>query len=157
MLGGSTRHRSLLSPSRGHVFGADCCHDELIGPGGKPRSAAVKLIEFIEGLGLEQLRSRQLAAEYDIRALGITFTVYDDKTNIDREWPFDIIPRVLRAQEWSRIERGLLQRLTALNLFIDDLYNGQKVVRDGLFPAGLLATSKKGVDHARITGRPALA
>src|SRR6185436_17022676 len=105
-------------------------YDELIGPDGNPRAAAVGVTDFIESLGHEHLRSRQLAAEADIRALGITFTVYDNRANIDRQWPFDIIPRIVHGREWARIERGLSQRLFELNLFIDDLYNDQKVVRD---------------------------
>jgi len=117
-------------------------YDELIGPDGNPRTAAVGVTDFIESLGQEHLRSRQLAAEADIRALGITFTVYDNRANIDRQWPFDIIPRIVHAREWGQIERGLSQRLSALNLFIDDLYNDQKVVRDGVFPADLLASSQ---------------
>jgi uncharacterized circularly permuted ATP-grasp superfamily protein len=117
-------------------------YDELIQPNGAPRGAAARVAELIRGLGPEQLYRRQRAAEADIRALGVTFTVYDEKANIDREWPFDIIPRILSASEWSRLERGLMQRLTALNLFIDDLYHRQQVVRDGVFPPELLASSK---------------
>jgi uncharacterized circularly permuted ATP-grasp superfamily protein len=123
-------------------YALDQGYDELIGPSGDPRRAAAKVTEYIRALGAEQLYRRQRAAESDIRALGITFTVYDDKTNIDREWPFDVIPRVLPADEWARLERGLMQRLTALNLFIDDLYNGQRVLQDRVFPAELLASSK---------------
>ncbi|HKL63064.1 MAG TPA: circularly permuted type 2 ATP-grasp protein, partial [Woeseiaceae bacterium] len=71
-----------------------------------------------------------------------TFTVYSEGRNIDRAWPFDIVPRVIPASEWARIDEGLRQRLTALNLFIDDLYNEQNVVRDGVFPAEVLGTSR---------------
>jgi uncharacterized circularly permuted ATP-grasp superfamily protein len=117
-------------------------YDELIAPSGQPREAALELATFLASLGHAQLRSRQRAAECDIRASGITFTVYDDSSNIDREWPFDIIPRVLPAAEWARLERGLIQRLTALNAFIHDVYGEQRVIRDGVFPAEVLATSK---------------
>ncbi|HEY5374121.1 MAG TPA: circularly permuted type 2 ATP-grasp protein, partial [Polyangiaceae bacterium] len=77
-----------------------------------------------------------------IRALGITFTVYAQSNNIDREWPFDIIPRVIAQREWDGIARGLEQRLRAINLFIDDIYKAQRVVRAGVFPAELLSSSK---------------
>jgi len=73
--------------------------------------------------------------------MGITFTVYSDGQNIDRAWPFDIIPRVIPGTEWDRISAGLAQRLRALNMFIDDLYNEQRVIADGVFPAELLAAS----------------
>jgi uncharacterized circularly permuted ATP-grasp superfamily protein len=67
--------------------------------------------------------------------------VYDDGRGIDRAWPFDLIPRIIDAAEWRRIERGLCQRLRALNMFIDDLYNDRRVLRDGVFPAELLTDS----------------
>ena len=73
--------------------------------------------------------------------MGITFTVYSDGRGIDRAWPFDVIPRVIEAGEWAKIERGLVQRLVALNRFIDDLYNEQKIIADGVFPADLLEDS----------------
>ena len=73
--------------------------------------------------------------------MGITFTVYSDGRGIDRAWPFDVIPRVIEAGEWAKIERGLVQRLVALNRFIDDLYNEQKIIADGVFPADLLVDS----------------
>jgi uncharacterized circularly permuted ATP-grasp superfamily protein len=74
--------------------------------------------------------------------MGITFTVYSEGSNIDRAWPFDIIPRIISASEWQRTEAGLEQRLRALNLFIGDLYGEQRIVQDGVFPAELLAGSK---------------
>jgi uncharacterized circularly permuted ATP-grasp superfamily protein len=73
--------------------------------------------------------------------MGITFTVYSDGQNIDRAWPFDIIPRVIPGPEWDRTTAGLAQRLRALNMFIDDLDNDQCVIADGVFPAELLDAS----------------
>jgi len=74
--------------------------------------------------------------------MGITFTVYSEGQNIDREWPFDIIPRVIREQEWRKIEEGLKQRLMALNLFITDVYNDEKIIKDKVIPRSILASSK---------------
>ena len=91
--------------------------------------------------GVEELRARQAAAAADILTMGITFTVYSEGSNIDRAWPFDVIPRVIEATEWRRIERGLVQRLKALNRFIDDLYNERRIIDDGVFPGDLLADS----------------
>jgi uncharacterized circularly permuted ATP-grasp superfamily protein len=113
--------------------------DELIGPDGRPRAAAAPLMELLDGLGVAELQARQDAADLDILAMGVTFTVYSDGRGIDRAWPFDVIPRVIDAAEWRRIEAGLTQRLAALNRFIDDVYNEQNVVTDGVFPAELLA------------------
>ncbi|HEY7068576.1 MAG TPA: circularly permuted type 2 ATP-grasp protein, partial [Acidimicrobiales bacterium] len=111
--------------------------DELIGPDGRPRPAAAPLLEMLDGLGVAELQARQDAADLDMLAMGVTFTVYSDGRGIDRAWPFDVIPRVIDAAEWRRIEDGLTQRLAALNRFIDDVYNEQRVVADGVFPAEL--------------------
>jgi uncharacterized circularly permuted ATP-grasp superfamily protein len=113
--------------------------DELIGPDGRPRPAAAPLMDLLDGLGIAELQARQDAADLDMLAMGVTFTVYSDGRGIDRAWPFDVIPRVIDATEWRRIESGLTQRLAALNQFIDDVYNDQHVVTDGVFPADLLA------------------
>jgi uncharacterized circularly permuted ATP-grasp superfamily protein len=112
--------------------------DELIGPDGRPRPAAAPLLELLDGLGVAELQARQDAADLDMLAMGVTFTVYSDGRGIDRAWPFDVIPRVIDAAEWRRIEDGLTQRLAALNHFIEDVYNDQRVVADGVFPAELL-------------------
>ena len=76
-------------------------------------------MNLIERIGDEELRDRQRLAEIDILTMGITFTVYSDGQNIDRAWPFDIIPRVIDGREWDKISLGLQQRLIALNRFID--------------------------------------
>jgi len=115
--------------------------DELVDGDRTPRPAARALLTDLLRMGTAELHERRAAIEAAIVTMGITFTVYNDGENIDRAWPMDPIPRVLRGTEWERVERGLKQRLTALNLFIDDLYNAQRVVRDGVFPAEVLASS----------------
>jgi uncharacterized circularly permuted ATP-grasp superfamily protein len=119
--------------------------DELVDDGGQPRPAAKTVSDYIASLGAEGLRSRQAAATAEIRAEGITFVVSEQSNQngaIDREWPFDVIPRVIEGGEWARIDRGLAQRLAALNCFIGDLYGAQRVVKDGVLPAEVLATSR---------------
>jgi uncharacterized circularly permuted ATP-grasp superfamily protein len=75
--------------------------------------------------------------------MGITFTVYsEEEGNIDRVWPFDIIPRIITKQEWQQVETGLRQRVNALNMFINDIYHDQKIIKDGVFPKQILAKSK---------------
>jgi len=115
--------------------------DELLEADGTPRPAAVALVTRLRELGFAELQERQLRADVDILTMGITFTVYSDGRGIDRAWPFDVIPRVIAASEWRRTEAGLVQRMKALNRFIDDLYNEQEVVHDGVFPAELLERS----------------
>ena len=115
--------------------------DELLDKDGAPRRAAAELVQQLQSLGLAELQQRQDLAELDIVGMGITFTVYSDGRGIDRAWPFDVIPRVIAADEWRGIERGLVQRLRAINMFIDDVYHEQRVIHDGVFPAELLEHS----------------
>ena len=117
-------------------------YDELVGEGAVPRLPAAPLFDYLSTLDSSELRARRQAADAAILAMGITFTVYSEAGNIDRAWPFDIIPRILSRREWVRIEEGLKQRLQALNLFIDDIYNAQRIVVDGVFPAEVLASSR---------------
>jgi uncharacterized circularly permuted ATP-grasp superfamily protein len=124
-------------------YDAQGAFDELIAPGGRARPGAGRLCRFLGRLSDTELAERRAAADLAIRVMGITFTVYSGKrASIDRAWPFDIVPRVIRASEWERIARGLEQRVRALNLFIDDVYHDRKIVKDGVVPAEILAGSK---------------
>ncbi|MBF0448351.1 MAG: circularly permuted type 2 ATP-grasp protein [Magnetococcales bacterium] len=117
-------------------------YDELVDNRGKPRPYAQLMCDYLTGLDRKELKRRQAASELAVVNLGITFTIYSEAGNIDRAWPFDIIPRIIDLAEWRRTEEGLIQRLTALNLFIDDLYNEQKIIKDGVFPQEVLDKSK---------------
>ena len=108
---------------------------------GGPRTETRGVADYLASLSVEELNERQRSAELVIEARGITFSVYSEGGNIDRPWPFDVIPRVIASTEWQQISAGLVQRLTALNLFIDDLYGAQKVIKDGIFPLELLQNS----------------
>ena len=101
--------------------------DERFAPDGTARRASQVLDDLVGRLGPTGLWERQRAAEAEILTMGISFTVYSDGENIDRAWPFDIIPRLIDGAEWSVVERGLAQRLRALNRFIDDIYNDSRV------------------------------
>jgi len=116
-------------------------YDELLDKHLQPRSVAKPLFDYLSSLDAHELEARRQAVEATIMAMGITFTIYSDAGNIDRAWPFDVIPRVMGRREWEPIQAGLKQRLTALNLFINDLYNAQKIVKDGVFPSEVLAGS----------------
>lgn len=123
-------------------YDASHFYDELISSSGRARRSARELVGYLRKLKSEDIASRKHAAQLAIKTMGITFTVYSDAGNIDRDWPFDIIPRVIPAGEWEQTERGLKQRLQALNMFIDDLYNQQLIVKDKVIPADLIASSK---------------
>ena len=116
-------------------------YDELFAAPGNARPAAKPLTSYLASLGKLELAERQADAERAIAEMGITFTVYTEGQNIDRAWPFDVIPRTIEANEWARIERGLTQRLTALNHFIDDLYHDRRIIADGVVPEDIVATS----------------
>jgi uncharacterized circularly permuted ATP-grasp superfamily protein len=101
-------------------------------------SAAAQVRARISSIGLETLRQRAKAAESDLFNLGITFTVYSEASAIDRILPFDCIPRIITAAEWARLEAGVAQRVRALNLFLEDLYNKRHFVADRVVPPGLV-------------------
>jgi uncharacterized circularly permuted ATP-grasp superfamily protein len=109
--------------------------DELITARGQPRAGARRLLGAIRRLSDEDLLARQERADLLIREMGISFTVYSESGNIDRAWPFDVIPRVIRAKEWNLVSAGLTQRSRALNRFIDDVYNRQEILAAGIVPA----------------------
>lgn len=117
-------------------------YDEMVAAPGQGRAAVAGLLDDLKALGADELIARQEAADVSIKEMGITFTVYSEEGGaIDRAWPFDIIPRIIPQAEWDRIEAGLRQRVQALNLFIDDLYHDQRILKDGVFPAEVLAKS----------------
>jgi uncharacterized circularly permuted ATP-grasp superfamily protein len=103
---------------------------------GSPASATVR--ERLGRLSIEALKQRAADANAELYNLGITFTVYSDAKTIDRILPFDVLPRVLSAEEWRHLETGITQRITAINLLLDDIYHDQQVLRDGVVPADLI-------------------
>ena len=130
----------MSTPVRWDGYSSPGYWDEMIHDG-RPRPACDGVASYLASLSMEELIERQRSAELAIEARGITFTVYSEAGNIDRAWPFDVIPRVISMHEWNTISSALTQRLTALNLFIGDLYGDQTVIRDGIFPASLLENS----------------
>ena len=115
--------------------------DETISSPSHARAPSRKLLTFLNGLTDDDIKDRLEARDTAIKTIGISFTVYSDSGNIDREWPLDIIPRIISSKEWNRVEQGLIQRLTALNLFINDIYNGKKIFKDKLIPLDIILSS----------------
>jgi uncharacterized circularly permuted ATP-grasp superfamily protein len=108
--------------------------DELFMAKGTPRPAAAALVERIQSLPIQELLRRQQAAQNMLFKLGVTFNVYSDNQGTERIFPFDVIPRFVPYQEWEWLERGLKQRIEALNCFIHDIYNEQKILQDKVMP-----------------------
>src|SRR5579864_4570959 len=120
----------------------DGCFDEMFDEHSQPRAAARPLVEFMETLPDGELLRRQQSAERALLHMGITFNVYGDSAGTERIFPFDLVPRIVAASEWDHIERGLKQRIRALNLFLDDIYHQQKIVKDGVIPEEIIRSAK---------------
>ena len=105
------------------------------------RDSYAQVLNVLQGLTPESLNDKQFQASDLFMNQGITFTVYSDNNQgIERIFPFDIIPRIITKAEWSEVETGIKQRLKALNLFLEDIYNGQLIIKDGIIPAALVAS-----------------
>ncbi|CAA0079271.1 putative protein [BD1-7 clade bacterium] len=116
--------------------------DEVISSQGHARRTGSALMKFFRQLDADAVEAHRRAAEATIRDMGVSFTVYTDEGNIDRAWPFDIIPRPISKKQWDKTALGLKQRLSALNHFIDDIYHDQKIIKDGVLPEYVLKNSK---------------
>lgn len=115
--------------------------DEMFQSKNTPRKACKGFIDRLESLPPDELRSRQVAADAHLNNMGITFNVYGHEAGVEKVWPFDVLPRIISGHEWSEVQRGLEQRVKALNLFIDDVYNEQRIIQDGIVPAHLIETA----------------
>ncbi len=111
---------------------------EMLGSRERPASHTATLRARLDRMPLEELRQRQRDAELELYNFGITFTVYTQKDAIDRILPFDAIPRVLPPDDWDHIERGVQQRVQALNLFLHDIYHERHIVNDGVVPPDVI-------------------
>jgi uncharacterized circularly permuted ATP-grasp superfamily protein len=116
-------------------------HDELISSPGNPRKHARGLAKYLASLTQQELQHRKDSVEHAIKTMGISFTVYSEAGNIDRQWPFDLIPRIIPSKEWASTSKGLEQRLKALNCFIHDIYNDGLIFKDKVVPWDLIADS----------------
>jgi len=116
-------------------------YDEMFDDQQQPRPGNEAIVKRFRELPIEELKHRQHAAETALLKMGITFSVYGDKEGSERIFPFDIVPRIIPQTEWTSIEAGLKQRVKALNLFIDDVYHGQRILKDGVIPADLVLSA----------------
>ncbi|CAH9062023.1 hypothetical protein PSECIP111951_02608 [Pseudoalteromonas holothuriae] len=125
-------------------------HDELLQKANTPRYCAQALCEYLRSFSDKELIQLKVASDTAIHVMGITFRVYhQEEGSIDRAWPFDLIPRLIDKKEWQYVELGLKQRVKALNMFINDLYNEQNIIKDGVFPVHLLENSKNFLEECK--------
>ncbi|MGH0031096.1 MAG: circularly permuted type 2 ATP-grasp protein [Myxococcota bacterium] len=117
--------------------------DEFFGPDGTPHPPVEAVVRLLSDLDPKEFRRRQLLADTTFLRSGVTFSVYgSDDTDTERIFPFDLIPRIVSAQEWQQVERGLVQRIRALNLFLNDVYGEQRIVEEGVVPRFMVESSK---------------
>jgi uncharacterized circularly permuted ATP-grasp superfamily protein len=116
--------------------------DEMFAATGQPRTHYTAVARQLESLGTDAFIRRRQMADLAFRNQGITFTVYSDQRGVEKIFPFDLVPRIIPAQEWRNIERGLIQRITALNLFCHDIYHQQRILRERIIPADLIYGAK---------------
>lgn len=123
-------------------YQTDGFFDEMFAAEGSPRPHYKAVMEALNEISPDEFRSRQAAVEAAFMRGGVTFTVYSDSQGTERIFPFDCVPRVISAEEWDVIEKGLIQRLTALNLFLHDIYHDQKIIKDRVIPAHYVLSAK---------------
>ena len=123
------------------IYDPEDFFDELFIAPGKPRKHSASLIEHLASLGLEQLEQQRQTAEVALFKLGVTFNVYSDDRGVEKIFPFDIIPRLIAYSEWANLEKGLKQRIKALNLFLNDVYGAQNIIKDGKIPSSVINTA----------------
>jgi uncharacterized circularly permuted ATP-grasp superfamily protein len=116
--------------------------DEMFGPAGDSRPHYRRLAERLGTLSEAEFNQRRAAVDLAFLRRGVTFTVYDNTEGTERIFPFDLIPRIIPEKEWARIEAGLVQRLTALNLFLHDIYHEQRILKDRAIPAAQIFSAR---------------
>src|ERR1700751_904396 len=112
--------------------------DEMNGPGGDLRAAYSELSRWLKETPPDALEYRRREAELIFRRIGITFAVYGEADAQERLIPFDVIPRIMSGAEWQIVEKGLIQRVNALNAFIKDVYGSREILRAGVVPDDLV-------------------
>ncbi|MDP4623934.1 MAG: circularly permuted type 2 ATP-grasp protein [Akkermansiaceae bacterium] len=123
-------------------YAADKFYDEMFSPDGKVRPHCEPLHEKFQQIENDDFLSRKATSELYFMRQGITFNVYHDNQGSERIFPFDPVPRVIPADEWELIEAGLTQRITALNLFLNDIYHDQEILKDGVIPRFYIEDAK---------------
>ncbi len=125
-----------------HQYERGAFFDEMFGADGEVRPHYAQLLNRFGSLDAAEFQRKSALAEKSYLSQGITFTVYSGDEGTERIMPFDLIPRIIPGHEWSFIERGLTQRLAALNLFLKDVYHDQKILKDGIIPPEIVLGAK---------------
>jgi uncharacterized circularly permuted ATP-grasp superfamily protein len=116
--------------------------DEMIGADGQLRPHYRKFRQLFDQLDFDEFNHKRHAVDLAFLRQGVTFNVYGDSAGTEKIFPFDLLPRIIPAKEWEHLERGLIQRITALNLFLHDIYHEQKILKDGVVPPAVVFSGK---------------
>src|SRR5262245_13357108 len=116
--------------------------DEMLDAQGRIRPHYRQFRELFQTLTASEFENKRQSVDLAFLRQGITFNVYGDSAGAEKIFPFDLLPRVIPAKEWEMLERGLAQRITALNLFLHDIYHEQKILQDGVIPPSYVLSGK---------------
>ncbi len=142
MIVSDTSGRPTVLPPPFSQYQLDVAYDEMFTPQGHPRPPYQELYHRLLEMPAETLLQRQQAADSAFLNQGITFTVYGGDEGTERIWPYDLLPRIITSKEWSVLERGLKQRITALNLFLKDIYHEGRILDENVVPRALVYSCK---------------
>src|SRR6202451_3910963 len=132
----------MVNPGLFEGYETGSFYDEMFSSPGQPRAQYTKLFQKLASMAPSQFEERRKLADLSFLIQGITFTVYSDGRGTERLFPFDLIPRIIPNLEWQRINRGLAQRVVALNLFLQDVYGKQSIFADRKIPRSLVYSCK---------------
>jgi uncharacterized circularly permuted ATP-grasp superfamily protein len=123
-------------------YTADGFYDEMVAPDGSVRPHYARFLEHFARIDREDYETRRRTVDFAFLRQGVTFNVYGDTKGAERIFPFDLVPRIIPASEWEHLEAGLVQRITALNLYLHDIYHEQHILKDGILPADYVMSAR---------------
>src|ERR1700689_402872 len=123
-------------------YAANNCFDEMLDAKGRLRPHYRKFQKLFQKMSRPEFDAKRQTVDKNFLRQGVTFNVYGDAQGAEKIFPFDLLPRIIPAKEWEHIERGLAQRITALNLFLHDIYHEQKILKDGVIPPFYVLSGK---------------
>ena len=133
---------AAMPPTPFKNYATDEFYDEMMESGGKVRPHYQHFIKHFGEVSPEDFEAKRAAVDLSFLRQGVTFNVYGDSQGTERIFPFDLVPRIIPASEWETLEAGLIQRITALNLFLHDIYHEQNIIKDGTIPAHYVMSAK---------------
>ena len=138
----ATKTKSLLWAQMLRSYAPENFFDEMVAADGTVRPHYARFRDLLQSLTPQEFALKRQSVDLAFMRQGVTFNVYGDSAGTEKIFPFDLLPRIIPAKEWEFLERGLTQRITALNLFLHDLYHEQKILKDGIIPPFYVLSGK---------------